>query len=106
MDGYWFGWVESLWKQRAMFGFSIIDRFKAVFLFWFLCDTCCYVRVYMVSSIMLTCITAAKYSFWVICLVIMFPPPKVRGGHIGFSADPVGVGVGVAVANPCTHNIS
>ena len=54
------------------------------------------------------------------------PPPKVRlgggggggdilvfgggGGHIGFSADPVGVGLrvglGVGVTNSCTHDIS
>ena len=65
-----------------MFGFSIIGRFKAVFLFWFLSDTCCYVRVHMVSSNMFTCITAANYSFWVICLVIMSSPPKVRRGDI------------------------
>ena len=37
------------------------------------------------------------------------PPPKVRvGGHIGLSADPVGIGVrvGVGVTNTCTQDIS
>ena len=36
------------------------------------------------------------------------PPTKSEGGHIGFSADPVGVGVhvGVGVTNSCTHDIS
>ena len=38
------------------------------------------------------------------------PPPEVRGGHTGFSADPVGVavrvGVGVGVTESCTHGIS
>ena len=30
------------------------------------------------------------------------PPPKVMGGHIGFSVDPVGVGV----TDSCTYHIS
>ena len=36
------------------------------------------------------------------------PPPKVGEGHIGFSTDPVGVGVrvGVGMTDSCTHNIS
>ena len=39
-------------------------------------------------------------------------PTKGEEGHIGFSADPVGVGVGagadvgVSVTTSCTHNIS
>ena len=37
---------------------------------------------------------------------IMTPPPKVRGGHIGFSADPVGVGFCVGVTEYCTHDFS
>ena len=33
------------------------------------------------------------------------PPTKVRvGGHIGFSVDPVSIGIGVT--NSCTHDIS
>ena len=33
---------------------------------------------------------------------------KGKGGHIGFSTDPVGVGVhvGVGVTESCTHGIS
>ena len=39
---------------------------------------------------------------------IYVPAPKVRGGHIGLSADPVGVGArfGVGVTNSCNHDIS
>ena len=43
------------------------------------------------------------------CKVLNYvPPPKVKGGHIGFSADPIGIGVrvGVGVTDSCTHNIS
>ena len=33
-------------------------------------------------------------------------PPKVRGGHIDFSVDPVGVGINIGVTDSCTHDIS
>ena len=41
-------------------------------------------------------------------VLLLCPPTKGEGGHIGFSADPVGVGVrvGVGVTESCTHVIS
>ena len=43
------------------------------------------------------------------CDALLCPPTKSEGGRqIGFSADPVGVGVrvGVGLTNSCTHDIS
>ena len=37
-------------------------------------------------------------------LCVVTSPTKGEGGHIGFSVDPVGVGV--SMTNSCTHNIS
>ena len=43
-------------------------------------------------------------------LVFVMFPTKGEGRDIGFSADPIGVGVyvgvGVGVTNSCTHDIS
>ena len=43
--------------------------------------------------------------------IVIVSPTKTKGGHIGFSADPVGIGVvgvdvGVGRTNLCTHDIS
>ena len=48
------------------------------------------------------------WLFLKILALKLCPSTKGEGGHIGFSADPVGVGVrvGVGVTESCTHDIS
>ena len=37
---------------------------------------------------------------------ILCPPAKGEREHIGFSADPIGIDVGVGATDSCTHDIS